>query len=71
MGNLFLTGSFHLLHRVVQEKVYQNGVDMRLWILANDFSSYQLYTPNTASYCDKPNVSKLSGRKLWLRLRTS
>jgi hypothetical protein len=41
---------FHQLHGIIQEKVYQDGVDLGLWVLALNFPSDEFHTPDATSY---------------------
>ena len=36
----FLARGLHLFHRVVEEEVYKNCVDVGVGVLANDFAPY-------------------------------
>lgn len=55
MRNAFLPVRLHLFHRVVEEEVNQNGIDLHSWMLAQYFASDQLDAPDTAaSYLDFP-----------------
>lgn len=50
VGNRLLAVGLHLLHQVVKEEIYQNGVDFHLGVISFDFPLDQLDTPYATSY---------------------
>lgn len=44
-----LASGLALLRRIVQKEVYQNSVNLRLWVFTQDLSLDELYAPNTAA----------------------
>jgi hypothetical protein len=50
MRHLYAARLLSLLHCVVQEEIYQNGIDTALRMTSNNVSTYQLYTPYATAY---------------------
>jgi hypothetical protein len=50
MRNLFLPIHFSIFHCIVEEKVYQNGIYRRVWMLFENLPPYQFNTPYTTAY---------------------
>lgn len=50
MGYLFLSSSLLLLYRIIKEEIYQNGIDLGIWVISDNLSTNQLHTPYTATY---------------------
>jgi len=50
MGYLFLSSSFLLLYRIIKEKIYQNGIDLGIWVISDNLSTNQFHTPYTTTY---------------------
>lgn len=51
MRDGFLSFGFHLLHKVIQKEIDQDGVDLDLWMVPFDLSPNQFNTPDAAG-CD-------------------
>ena len=49
MRNKIQGGHLMLFYRIVQEKVYQDGIDSGIGIFENDFPPYKLHTPYTTT----------------------
>lgn len=65
MRNLFQPLRFHLLHRVVQDEVDQDGIDYHARVPPEDLASDELDAPDAASaQLDFPWVSALNGSEL-------
>lgn len=60
MRNALLPGELYLLNGIIEEKIYQDGVDLGFGVLFLDLPADQLYTPYTATCfpqsVQQPNV---------------
>ena len=50
MWYLLLSSCFSLFHGIIQEEIYQNGIDLCIRMVSEDLSSNQFNTPDTTSY---------------------
>lgn len=66
MRDGFLSFGFHLLHKVVQEEVDQDGVDLDLGVVPFDLSPDQFDTPDAAG-CIRVVLLARQGAVTWAR----
>ncbi len=53
MGYQLSSVGLHLLDQIVEEEVYQNGIDVRVGVLAQDLSPDELHAPDAARYVSR------------------
>ncbi len=56
MRHRLLSLGLQLLHRIVQEKIYEYSVDLGLRVLALDLAPDELDAPDSAAYIARPSV---------------
>lgn len=60
VGYLILPSPFPLFHRIIQKEINQHSIDLRLWMIPQDLSPDQLYTPYTTAYSRQQPPSPIS-----------
>jgi hypothetical protein len=49
VGDQILASCFTLLDCIIEEKVDQNSIDLRIWMLAKNLFADKLHAPNAAT----------------------